>query len=99
MKKTILALPLILVGLASTACAGGPRYGYVRIAPPPPRAEVYGPARPGFVWQPGYYAYRSNNYYWVPGTWVRPPRHRAVWVPGQWVSTPRGYQWRNGHWR
>lgn len=99
LKRTLLALPLLAAALAVPGCAAGPRYGYVRIAPPPPRVEVYGPVRPGFVWRPGYYAYRGGGYVWVPGFWARPPRPRAIWVPGYWAQTPRGYYWREGHWR
>jgi len=73
----------------------GPRRG-----PPPLRHEVR-PARPhrGWYWQPGYWAWRDNDYVWVGGAWVEPPRRGAVWVGGHWVHRHHQWVWVEGHWR
>ena len=88
MKKMILAVPVLLLGLS--ACGAGPRYAYVRVAPPPPRVEVRGYAPgPGFAWVGGYWNYAGGGYvgFRVPGCVLRGPalygcraigcRHRA----------------------
>lgn len=95
--RRLLTLPILLGGLALTACAQ-PRY-YARV-PPPPVREVYGVApSPGVVWVPGYYTYGRNAYTWVPGRWVRPPRPRSVWVPGYWRQHRGNYHFVPGRWR
>ena len=48
---------------------------------PPPPLPVYDqppmPA-PGHIWTPGYWAWNTYDYYWVPGVWVPPPQARAA---------------------
>lgn len=106
MKRVPLLLILVATAFLSVGCGGGYYSGgyynreYVRVGPPSPRYENYGYAPgPGYVWTPGYYAYRGNNYGWVGGSWVRPPRARARYVPGEWRHHSRGYYWRPGYWR
>jgi hypothetical protein len=72
----------------------------VRIGPPPPPRVVI-PVSPGprYVWTDGYYRWNRQDYVWVPGRYVIPPRHRAVWVSGHWAPRRRGYVWVPGHWR
>ncbi len=98
-RKILLPFTLLAAGLLS-ACAGGSYYVTARTAPPPPRAVGFvGVAPgPGYVWTDGYWAWR-NNWVWVPGRWVRPPRPRAVWVPGYRSEHGRGYRYHEGHWR
>ncbi len=97
--KRILGMAVILGGLSLAGCAGG--YAYYASAPPPPvRVEVAGVAPGvGFVWVDGYWGYRGGNYAWIPGTWVRPPRARAMWVPGRWEPRRGRYYYRAGRWR
>jgi hypothetical protein len=58
---------------------------YVDIAPPDPRPEVVPAPRAGFVWAPGFYAYRNNHYVWTAGHWER-EHHGQYWHPGHWVE-------------
>lgn len=71
----------------------------VRVAPPviPVYAQPAIPG-PGFIWTPGYWAYDDADYYWVPGTWVRPPRVGLLWTPGYWAWRDGVYAWRAGYW-
>lgn len=72
----------------------------VRIGPPPPVVERYGPPpRPGYVWQGGYQRWNGQRYIWAPGHWGRPPRPGAVWVPGNYDRWHRGYRYHPGYWR
>jgi hypothetical protein len=94
MKKFLLA------ALFASALMAGPAHAQVRIAPPPPVVERYGPPpHPGWVWHGGYQRWNGRRYVWVPGYWVQPPRPRAVWIPGHWVQRPGGWVFIRGHWR
>ncbi len=97
-RNTLLAAAFT-VGLGiNTACAGG-SYA-VRYAPPPTRYGMVGYAPgPGYVWTDGYWDWRGRDYFWVQGSWRRPPHARAVWVPGAWRPNGRGYALRHGYWR
>jgi hypothetical protein len=53
---------------------------------------------PGYIWTPGYWAYREVGYYWVPGTWVLPPAVGLLWTPGYWGYDGGGYVWHAGYW-
>jgi hypothetical protein len=89
---------VVAATLSLGACAGGGYYAYS--APPPARVEVRGIAPgPGYTWIDGYYAYRGNSYIWVPGSWVRPPRPRAVWVAPRWEQRNGRYYYHRGQWR
>lgn len=69
----------------------------INIAPPAPRVEVVPPQRPGFIWAPGYWAYRDQAHVWIPGRWVH-ERRGFHWVPDHWEQ--RGPRWHHepGHW-
>jgi hypothetical protein len=71
----------------------------IRIAPPilPVYAQPLCPG-PGYIWEPGYWAYRDNGYYWVPGIWVLPPRAGLLWTPGYWGFSNGVYLWNAGYW-
>lgn len=89
----------ILAAFSIAGCGGGYAY-YSNVPPPPARVEVYGAAPgPGYVWIPGYHAWRGGSYVWVNGYWGRPPRPRAVWVQGSWEPYHGRYRFRPGHWR
>jgi hypothetical protein len=54
----------------------------------------------GSIWQPGYWAWGPDGYYWVPGTYVAPPSLGLLWTPGFWGMNPygAGYSWNQGYW-
>jgi len=73
----------------------------VGIAPPP--LPVYAqPICPGpdLIWTPGYWAYDPDvdDYYWVPGTWLRAPVVGYLWTPGYWGWSDGYYAWHAGYW-
>ncbi len=73
----------------------------VNLAPPP--LPVYAqpviPA-PGYMWQPGYWAWDGDfgDYYWVPGTWVQAPEPGLLWTPGYWGWSGGAYLFHGGYW-
>ena len=38
------------------------------------------------------------GYFWVPGTWVRPPTVGVLWTPGYWGRSSGVYVWNAGYW-
>jgi hypothetical protein len=74
------------------------------VGAPPPPLPVYDSytqpmlTAPGQIWQPGYWAWGSAGYYWVPGTWVTPPSANTYWTPGYWGYNNGSYSWNNGYW-
>ncbi len=68
--------------------------------PPPPIPSYAQPdvPAPNYLWQPGYWAWGSYGYYWVPGTWVQPPQTGYLWTPGYWQWNNGGYNWNPGYW-
>jgi len=95
-KKIVLAalLAFTLVPMVSNAQV------YVRIGPPAPVVEHYGPPpHPGWAWQPGYHYWDGHRYVWRGGVWAEPPRPHAVWVPHHWVHRHGGWVLVEGHWR
>ncbi len=98
MKKIALTL-LLALSVAPIAAMAQARV-FVRVGPPAPIVEHYGPApHPGYVWIAGYHRWDGARYVWAPGYWVAPPRPRAVWVPHHWVHHPGGWVLVEGHWR
>lgn len=97
MKRSLLALAFAAVTLVG--CGGGGYY-YATSEPPPLRAEYVGVAPgPGYVWINGYWGWRGNNYYWVPGRYERPPHRGSYWVAPHWERHGNHYVMRQGHWR
>jgi hypothetical protein len=73
----------------------------VNITIEPPALPVYEPPplpAPGYLWQPGYWAYGPDGYFWVPGTWVEPPQPGLLWTPGYWGFVNGVYSWNAGYW-
>jgi hypothetical protein len=73
----------------------------VTVDTPPPELPVYEqpplPA-PGYIFQPGYWAYGSEGYFWVPATWVEPPQPGLLWTPGYWGWNGGHYLFNAGYW-
>jgi len=68
--------------------------------PPPPLPVYDQPPIPaeGYIWTPGYWNWNGEEHYWVPGTWVRPPRVGLLWTPGYWAVGDGGYAFHRGYW-
>ena len=72
----------------------------IRVGPPAPIVEHFGPApRPGYVWVAGYHRWDGNRYVWTPGHWANPPRPHAVWVAPVYEPYNGGYRFHAGYWR
>jgi hypothetical protein len=67
---------------------------------PPPLPEYDQPPlpAPGYIWTPGYWNWNNDDYYWVPGTWVAPPRPGLLWTPGYWAFANGAYLFHRGYW-
>jgi hypothetical protein len=79
------------------ACPGA---GIRADAAPPPLPDYDQPPipSPGYLWTPGYWAWNNYEYYWVPGTWVEPPRPGLLWTPGYWALVDGVYAFNAGYW-
>ena len=96
-RCALICLFLMVSGIALSLFACYPVV--VRVGPPPPRVEVYGPSPyPEAVWRPGHWAHRGGEWEWVPGHWTRRPRPDAAWVPGHWERRGDGWVWYDGRW-
>jgi hypothetical protein len=101
LKKTLFALPVLLLLLAPTfSPAARVDLGVVvgTPPPPPPAGVVAGPVGvapgPGYVWVDGYWNWVNGGWVWVPGRWVLPPRAHRVWV-----APSLEFRWHGGRWR
>jgi hypothetical protein len=67
---------------------------------PPPLIEYDQPPLPGpgYLWNPGYWAYGDAGYYWVPGTWAEPPAVGLLWTPPYWGFVDGAYLFNAGYW-
>lgn len=69
---------------------------------PPPLPSYNQPPLPaeGYVWVSGYWAWRKSvpDFFWVPGTWVRPPEPGLLWTPPYWARAEGGYAFHGGYW-
>jgi hypothetical protein len=76
--------------------------GKVNVAPPPlPSYEQPAIPAEGYLWVPGYWAWRKSvpdDYFWVPGTWVKPPQPGLLWTPPYWSRVDGGYAYHGGYW-
>lgn len=69
----------------------------VGVAPPAPQVEVVPVVRPGYVWAPGYWAWRGHRHVWVRGHYIR-ERRGYHWVPDAWVQVGPRWHYAPGHW-
>jgi hypothetical protein len=67
------------------------------VAPPPPPPEPVVQPRPGFIWVPGNYEWRGDQYVWLAGRW-EPGRPSEAWHPGRWERHGNHWVWRHGGW-
>lgn len=70
---------------------------YATTAPPPLRVERMPPARRGYVWAPGYWAWGHHRYAWQPGHWVR-ARHGYHYRPARWERYNNRWRYYGGNW-
>jgi WXXGXW repeat (2 copies) len=73
----------------------------INVGVAPPALPIYSqpPAPyPNAIWQPGYWAYGQNGYYWVGGRWVAAPQVGYLWTPGYWGFNAGYYNWHPGYW-
>jgi hypothetical protein len=95
LKKTVPLALLLLIGSAAAEAQVA-----IRVGPPAPIVERYGPPpRPGYVWQSGYHRWNGRRYVWTTGHWGRPPRPGATWVPGAYDHRGDAYYFHRGYWR
>jgi hypothetical protein len=107
MKKAAFSIPRVLLlgawltagtlTLAPAVSLAAPVIS-IDIGPPPPRAEVVPPPRRGFVWAPGYWAWRGHRHVWVRGRWMH-QRRGFHWMPAHWDRDGRHWHFVPGHWQ
>jgi hypothetical protein len=103
MRKAI--LPAIFVTLFALFLVPAPSPAQIAVGISvhigPPALPVYAqPPCPveGYIWTPGYWAWRDEGYFWVPGVWIAPPRVGVLWTPGYWGFAGGAYLWHPGYW-
>jgi WXXGXW repeat (2 copies) len=103
-RTTMMFAKLSAVALLAAASAGFSPYVAARpvnvdiqIGPPAPRVEVIPGPRPGYLWTPGYWDWRSNRHYWVGGTWAR-ERRGYVYAQPNWVNESGRWRLNRGGW-
>ena len=95
LRTLLLALVVSLIPAASF----GGVFISVNFAPPVlPVYEQPPCPEPGLIWNPGYWAYDEDGYYWVPGTWVPAPFEGALWTPPYWGWDGGLYVFHSGYW-
>ena len=92
----VLGVFLAIPAPSSAQISVGVRVGIA----PPPLPDYEQPECPGdgYIWTPGYWAWDSSEYYWVPGTWVEAPEVGYLWTPGYWGWDDGGYFFNEGYW-
>src|SRR5580693_7702781 len=98
-----LALALAAGGLTALAPVASNAQIGIGVGFAPPLLPVYvQPPVPGYgyLWTPGYWSWDPGfqDYYWVPGTWVQPPRVGLLWTPGYWGFNDGVYLFHAGYW-
>ena len=100
-NKTLLGAALAAALMGFGAAAQAQYNAVVSVAPPAPRHEAMPGPRAGWVWAPGHYEYRGNEYSWVEGHWMRErpgyEYREARWVQrgdGSWVLVGNNWEQR-----
>jgi hypothetical protein len=70
---------------------------YPTAAPPQPRAENSGTARPGELWIAGHWDWQGGAWAWLAGHW-EPVHPNEAWVAGRWELQGSYYVWVEGRW-
>lgn len=100
LRTGLLLLPALLLGLLPASSPA--QFGIsVSINTAPPMLPVYSQPpcpTPGYLWEPGYWAWGPAGYYWVPGVWIMPPQAGLFWTPGYWGFVDGDYRWNDGYW-
>lgn len=102
MRRPLLSL-LMLIALAGASVAPFASAARINVGigvnfGPPARVVEVAPApRPGWIWAPGYWAWRHHRYVWVRGYWVaaRPGYH---YYPGRWAQEGPVWHFHVGYW-
>jgi hypothetical protein len=97
-RKSVIAALILAASTASVPVVSSAGVVVdIDVAPPAPRVEVLPPPRAGFVWAPGYWAWRNGAHVWIGGHWIA-ERRGYHWVPDRWEQVgPHWHYWR-GHW-
>jgi WXXGXW repeat (2 copies) len=92
---------MLLFAFLLTAGIASAQRVVIRVTPPRPvRVGVIGhPPGPGYVWIEGYQEWRGDDYVWVPGRWVLPPRRHARWIRPRYRHVHGGWVFVAGRWR
>ncbi len=100
LKAGLLLVPVLMLGLSPAPLTA--QFGIsisVNTAPPPLPEYSQPPCPyPGYLWEPGYWSWGPDGYYWVPAVWVMPPQPGLFWTPGYWAFENGGYMWNDGYW-
>jgi hypothetical protein len=97
--KNRIVVGVLATSMALVALPGQARvYVDVDVAPPPPRVEVVPAPRVGYVWAPGYWAWRGHRHVWVRGNWAR-ERRGYHWEPHRWEERGGRWHFEEGRWR
>ncbi len=97
----LVAVALLFGGLAQRSDAAVFVGIGVNVGVAPPALPIYAQAPapyPNAIWQPGYWGWGQNGYYWVPGAWVAAPQVGFLWTPGYWGFSAGYYNWHPGYW-
>jgi hypothetical protein len=97
MRQRLLVAATLAALMAPPMMASAAVDFIVKIAPPAPRVEVVPVARPGYVWAPGHWAWRSNRHVWVGGVYIR-ERPGYIYRPPVWVQGNGGWHQTGGTW-
>jgi len=97
MIRKILLATLVAASFASVAIPAAAQV-VVRIAPPPPRAEVAPQPRRGHLWVAGHWDWRNRNHQWVKGHWIRERRGYQYSQPS-WMERDGRWHMQRGAWR
>ena len=87
----VLAAPTVLMADISFSLTVGP-------PPIPVYEQPVVPVGGSYHWQPGYWAWGDEGYFWIPGTWVLAPEVGLLWTPGYWAWRGGFYSFSQGYW-
>ncbi len=97
MKRKLLLAALAAASIGFTAVPASAATVYLDVAPPAARHEVIPTARPGYIWQPGFWQWRDGRHVWARGHWVR-ERKGYYWHPSRWEEREGRWHFQGGRW-